>query len=48
MDAVSELVKKLKEQVVASRRDLHRIPETGFNEAKTVRVRGRMPEKPRS
>lgn len=35
MDAVSELVKKLREQVIATRRDLHRIPETGFNEAKT-------------
>ena len=35
MDAVSELVKNLKEQVVAFRRDLHRIPETGFHEAKT-------------
>ena len=35
MDAVSELVKNLKEQVIATRRDLHRIPETGFNEAKT-------------
>jgi amidohydrolase len=35
MDAVSELVKKLREQVIATRRDLHRIPETAFNEAKT-------------
>jgi amidohydrolase len=35
MNAVSELVKKLREQVLATRRDLHRIPETGFNEVKT-------------
>jgi amidohydrolase len=35
MDAVSELVKNLREQVLATRRDLHRIPETGFKEVKT-------------
>jgi len=35
MEAVSELLKKLREQVIATRRDLHRIPETAFNEAKT-------------
>ena len=35
MDAVRELVNNLREQVLAIRRDLHRIPETGFNEAKT-------------
>jgi metal-dependent amidase/aminoacylase/carboxypeptidase family protein len=35
MDAVRELVKKSREQVIAIRRELHRIPETGFNEAKT-------------
>jgi amidohydrolase len=35
MDAVSELVNNLREQVLAARRDLHRIPETGFKEAKT-------------
>ena len=35
MDAVSELVKNLRKQVIATRRDLHRIPETAFNEAKT-------------
>ncbi len=35
MDAVHELVQRSKEQVIAFRRDLHRIPETGFKEAKT-------------
>jgi amidohydrolase len=35
MDAVRELVQRSKEQVIAFRRDLHRIPETGFKEAKT-------------
>ncbi len=35
MDAVRELVQRCKEQVIAFRRDLHRIPETGFKEAKT-------------
>jgi len=35
MDAVHELVQRCKEQVIAFRRDLHRIPETGFKEAKT-------------
>jgi len=35
MDAVRELVQRSKEQVIGFRRDLHRIPETGFKEAKT-------------
>jgi amidohydrolase len=35
MDAVRESVQNLKAQVIATRRDLHRIPETGFNEVKT-------------
>ncbi|MCU0590980.1 MAG: amidohydrolase [Desulfobacterales bacterium] len=35
MDALHELVQRSKEQVIAFRRDLHRIPETGFKEAKT-------------
>ena len=35
MDVLREAVKNLKEQVIATRRDLHRIPETGFNEVKT-------------
>jgi amidohydrolase len=35
MDAVRELVQRFKQQVIAFRRDLHRIPETGFQEAKT-------------
>jgi amidohydrolase len=35
MDAVRELVQRSKEQVIVFRRDLHRIPETGFKEAKT-------------
>ena len=37
MGAVGGLVKKLREQVLVTRRDLHRIPETGFHEAKTSR-----------
>jgi amidohydrolase len=35
MDAVRELVQRSKEQVIVFRRDLHRIPETGFKEAET-------------
>jgi amidohydrolase len=35
MDAVRELVQRSKEQVIGFRRDLHRIPETGFKEVKT-------------
>jgi amidohydrolase len=35
MNAVRELVQNIREQVIAARRDLHRIPETGFNEVKT-------------
>jgi amidohydrolase len=35
MDALRERVQRSKEQVIAFRRDLHRIPETGFKEAKT-------------
>ncbi len=35
MDVLREAVKNFKEQVIAARRDLHRIPETGFNEVKT-------------
>ena len=35
MDAVRELVQRSKEQVIAFRRELHRIPETGFKEVKT-------------
>jgi amidohydrolase len=35
MDAVRKLVQRSKEQVIVFRRDLHRIPETGFKEAKT-------------
>jgi amidohydrolase len=35
MDVLREAVKNLKEQVIATRRDLHRIPEIGYNEVKT-------------
>jgi amidohydrolase len=35
MDTVHEAVAAFKERVIGIRRDLHRIPETGFNEVKT-------------
>jgi len=35
MEFVRESVQQVKEQMIAARRDLHRIPETGFNEVKT-------------
>ncbi len=35
MDAVRESVQNLKQEMISTRRDLHRIPETGFNEVKT-------------
>lgn len=35
MDPVHALVRSLENEVVATRRDLHRIPETGFNEHKS-------------
>jgi amidohydrolase len=35
MDDLSQLVQQQKETLLATRRDLHRIPETGFNEVKT-------------
>jgi len=35
MDDLSQLVQQQKETLIATRRDLHRIPETGFNEVKT-------------
>ncbi len=35
MDEIREWVEKHMEQVIAARRDLHRIPETGFTEEKT-------------
>jgi amidohydrolase len=35
MSGIHEPVGRLKEEVIATRRDLHRIPETGYTEAKT-------------
>jgi amidohydrolase len=35
MDIIRESVTRFKEQAIHMRRDLHRIPETGFNEKKT-------------
>ncbi|HWR92648.1 MAG TPA: amidohydrolase, partial [Desulfobacterales bacterium] len=35
MDAIRESATHMKEQAIRMRRDLHRIPETGFQEAKT-------------
>ena len=35
MDSVRQLVQRERQNVIATRRDLHRIPETGFNEVKT-------------
>jgi len=36
MDPIRALVHDLKAEVVAARRELHRIPETGFQEKKTA------------
>ena len=36
MDTVREAVAGVPELVIGARRDLHRIPETGFNEVKTA------------
>jgi len=35
MDSIRRLVQQEQQHVIAARRDLHRIPETGFNEVKT-------------
>jgi amidohydrolase len=36
MDRITALIETLQPRVIATRRDLHRIPETGFNEVKTA------------
>ncbi len=35
MDQIADVVESVEPQLIAVRRDLHRIPETGYNEAKT-------------